>query len=36
MSWSISGAMPTSLDDSQHSPHKLLEAVIARLLGRKP
>jgi hypothetical protein len=27
--------MPTSLDNGQHSPRKLLRAVIARLLGRK-
>jgi hypothetical protein len=28
--------MPTALDNGQRSPRKLLRAVIARLLGRKP
>lgn len=27
--------MPTSLDNGQHSPRKLLSAVVARLLSRK-
>ena len=30
------GFMPTALDNGQRSPKKLLRAVIARLLGRKP
>ena len=28
--------MPTSLDNGRRSPRKLLGAVVARLLGRKP
>jgi hypothetical protein len=28
--------MPTALDDGRRSPKKLLRAVAARLLGRKP
>jgi len=28
--------MPTALDNGQRSPRKLLRAVIARLLGKKP
>jgi hypothetical protein len=28
--------MPTALNNGQRSPHTLLRAVIARLLGRKP
>jgi hypothetical protein len=28
--------MPTALDNGQRSPRKLLRAVIAGLLGRKP
>jgi hypothetical protein len=28
--------MPTALDNGKRSPRKLLRAVIARLLGRKP
>jgi hypothetical protein len=28
--------MPTALDNGQRSPRKLLRAVVARLLGRKP
>jgi hypothetical protein len=28
--------LPTALDNGQRSPRKLLRAVVARLLGRKP
>jgi hypothetical protein len=28
--------LPSALDNGQRSPRKLLRAVIARLLGRKP
>jgi hypothetical protein len=28
--------MPTALDNGWRSPRKLLRAVVARLLGRKP
>jgi hypothetical protein len=28
--------VPTSLDNGQRTPRKLLRAVVARLLGRKP
>jgi len=28
--------MPTALDNGRRSPRKLLRAVVARLLGRKP
>jgi len=28
--------LPTSLDSGRRSPKKLLRAVVARLLGRKP
>jgi len=28
--------MPSALDNGQRSPRKLLRAIVARLLGRKP